>query len=85
MIAFLILLHSNTPRKESCDRLSCSLKGSGVFTVCSYYNALRGTCAVPFPWKSIWFLKVPKKVSFFVWTTWGKILTCENLIKKVTR
>ena len=37
MIVFLILLHSNTPRKESCDRLSCSLKGSGVFTVCSVF------------------------------------------------
>ena len=27
-----------------------------------------------FSWKSIWKLKVPTRVAFFLWTTWGKII-----------
>ena len=39
--------------------------------------------AIPFPWKHIWCVKGPKRVSF-VWTAaWGKILTYDNLIKRV--
>ena len=35
-----------------------------------------------FPWKSIWYAKATKMVSFFVWTTaWGKILNGDHLIK----
>jgi len=34
------------------------------------------------PWKSIWKVKVPLRVAFFVWTaTIGKILTLDNLRK----
>ena len=33
-----------------------------------------------FPWKSVWKVKAPRRVSFFVWTiVWDKILTCDNL------
>ena len=33
-----------------------------------------------FPWKGIWKVKAPQRVSFFVWTTvWDKILTGDNL------
>ena len=36
-----------------------------------------------FPWKSIWKVKVPVKVSFFVWTAaLGRILTVDNLRKR---
>jgi hypothetical protein len=36
-----------------------------------------------FPCKSIWKVKVPFKVSFFVWTvTLGRILTLDNLWKR---
>jgi hypothetical protein len=35
-----------------------------------------------FMWKSIWKVKVPPRVAFFVWTaTLGKILTLDNLRK----
>ena len=57
---------------------------------------IHGTNANLFPWKSIWCVKAPKRVSFFVQTrtrskilffflinrTWSKILTYDNLIKK---
>ena len=36
-----------------------------------------------FPWKGIWGVKAPPRVSFFMWTVaWGWILTCDNLKKK---
>ena len=38
---------------------------------------------VLFPWESIWAVKAPPRVSFFIWTaTWGKILTCDNLMRR---
>ena len=37
---------------------------------------------VLFPWKSIWGVKAPQRVSFFVWSVaWGRIVTCKNLTK----
>ena len=36
-----------------------------------------------FPWKGIWRVKAPRKVTFFVWTAaWGWILTCDNLRRR---
>jgi hypothetical protein len=36
-----------------------------------------------FPWKSIWRVKAPTRVAFFVWlVALGKILTYDNLCKK---
>ena len=59
------------------------LKSTGEFTLQSFYEILRGSCPLPFPWKAIWRAKAPQRVSFFVWTVaWGKILTFENLIKR---
>jgi hypothetical protein len=59
------------------------LKGSGDFVVRSYYEALQVTPTNSFPGKSIWCVKAPKRVSFFVWTVaWVKIITCNNLIKQ---
>ena len=36
------------------------------FDIFSYYNQLRGSYSVVFPWKGIW--KVKACVPFFVWT-----------------
>ena len=59
------------------------LIGDGVFHVHSYYTMVRGITVVFFPWKSIWCVKAPRRVSFFVWTTaWGRILIHDNLIKR---
>ena len=33
-----------------------------------------------FPWKGVWKVKAPRRVSFFVWTAvWDRILTGDNL------
>ena len=72
-------LHSSAyPRRRGggrglcCDRMRWCLNGNSTFDVHSF-----------FPWKSIWCVKTPKRVSFFMWTAaWGKILTIDNLFKK---
>lgn len=47
-----------------------------------FTGEIRGASTVPFPWKGIWSVKVPKRVSFFLWTVaLGKILTLDTLTK----
>ena len=54
-----------------------------VFELRSYHNALRGSTCTFFPWKSIWMVKVPSKMVFFVWTAGLlKILIVNNLHKR---
>ena len=56
------------------------LKPNEDFDIWSFYNKLQGSLSVAFPWKGIWRVKVPRRVSFFVWSvTWNKILTGDNL------
>ena len=52
------------------------------FEVRSYYHVLSIPTRYHFPWKSIWRVKTPLRVSFFVWTALGKILTLDNLKKR---
>ena len=81
--SFLLLLHSHAPNSEEPDKLIWKLKRSGIFDISSYYLMLRDPTAFAFPWKSIWRVKAPRRVSFFVWTAaWGRILTCDNLMKR---
>jgi hypothetical protein len=36
-----------------------------------------------FPWKSIWKVKAPPHITFFLWVTaWGRILTVDNLRRR---
>ena len=59
------------------------LNRSGVFDVRSFYYSLLEPSSVSFPWKSIWCVKVPKRVAFFLWiAARGGILTIDNLVKK---
>jgi hypothetical protein len=52
----------------------------GVLSISS--DRYEGGCS-SFPWKGIWKVKVPLRVSFFVWTaSLGKILTLDNLRKR---
>jgi hypothetical protein len=63
---------------QACSKLN----RNGVFTVCSYYEALKESVTTNFPWKAIWRVKAPFRVAFFVWmTSSGKNLTINNLIK----
>jgi hypothetical protein len=49
----------------------------------SFYKALAGQEVFSFPWKSIWHVRAPSRVSFFVWTVaLGKILTHDNLRRR---
>jgi hypothetical protein len=55
----------------------------GLFEVKSYYEVLIRKNGPSFPWKSIWRVKAPTRVAFFVWSVaLGKILTHDNLWKR---
>jgi hypothetical protein len=76
-VSFFHLLHSQTPSREDADMLTWKLNRIGMFDSRSYYLALRDSTTMTFPCKSIW------RVSFFVWiAAWGKILTCDNLMRR---
>ena len=65
------------------DVLRWTLCKDGVFTSRSFYYALSNRVGVNFPWKSIWKVKAPPRVAFFIWTAaWGRILTCDNLMRR---
>jgi hypothetical protein len=50
------------------------------FAVKSYYIMLQIGKHNSFPWKSIWKVKTPPHIAFFLWaTTLGRILTVDNL------
>ena len=71
------------PSGEGEYILIWQLNHSGVFDVRSFYIALLKAPSVSFPWKNIWCIKVPKRVSFFLWTAARDgILTIDNLVKK---
>ena len=77
---FLRTLGSNLSPTENGDRMRWKLTKNGDFDIRSFYNKLRGLLPIIFPWKGIWKVKAPQRVSFFVWTAvWDKILTGDNL------
>ena len=77
---FLCLLGANTPPMDVGDRMRWKLKPNGEFDIRSFYNKLRDSPPIVFPWKAIWRVKATRRVSFFVWcVAWNKILTTDNL------
>jgi hypothetical protein len=48
------------------DKLVWSLSKRGLFEVKSYYEVLNRKDGPSFPWKSIWCVKAPARVAFFV-------------------
>ena len=82
VLAFFKLIYSKLLRGIGVDSLSWSLTRSGTFDVRSFYNCLCGSLIVSVPWKSIWHLKVPIRVLFFIWAVaWGQILTINNHVR----
>jgi hypothetical protein len=80
VLSFYERLYSNRIWHRAVDRLVWNLSKRGIFEVKTLYKALASQEVVFFPWKSIWRVKSPKRVFFFVWTTaLGKILTHDNL------
>ena len=65
---FLHTLGSNLPPTENGDRIRWKLAKKGVFDIRSFYNKLRNPLPIIFPWKGVWKVKAPGRVSFFVWT-----------------
>ena len=83
MDAFYEHIYSKMPRGVGVDSLFWKLTPNGVFDVRSFYNSLSTPPTFPFHWKCIWSIKVPSRVSFFLWTaTRDSILTIDNLVKR---
>ena len=77
---FLHILDPNIPSSDDGDCMRWKLMKNGDFDIRSFYNKLRGSSSIGFPWKGIWKVKAPRRVSFFVWiSTWDKILIGDNL------
>jgi hypothetical protein len=65
------------------DELKWKCNKAGVFDSKSFYAALSNRPRVLFPWKSVWKVKAPPRVAFFIWSAaWGRILTCDNLMRR---
>ena len=83
VLAFFTFIHSKIPAGLNPDSMRWKLRQHGEFDVKSLYHALDVKIDIKFPWKAIWRAKVPRRVSFFVWSAaWGKILTCDNLMRR---
>ena len=83
VVEILNLIESKAPVQEVADGSWWHLRKNGRFDIRSFYDALRDSPHVTFPWKSIWRTKAPGRVRFFVWlAAWNKILTCDNLTKR---
>jgi len=80
---FFEMLYTLKVRCEGEDKMYWIPARKKSFEVKSYYKVLSSPIQSSFPWKSIWKVKVPPRVAFFVWTaTLGKILTLDNLRKR---
>ena len=62
---FLHILGANTPPLDVEDQMRWKLKPNGNFDIRSYYNKLRDSPSIVFPWKGIWRVKAPRRVLFF--------------------
>ena len=61
-------LGSNLPSIENGDRMRWKLTKNEDFDIRSFYNKLRSSLPIIFPWKGVWKVKAPRCASFFVWT-----------------
>jgi len=77
---FFEMLYTLKVRSEGKDKICWIPARKKSFEVKSYYKVLSSPIQFSFPWKSIWKVKVPPRVAFFVWiAALGKILTLDNL------
>jgi hypothetical protein len=66
--SFFEMLYSLRVRQGDVDRICWIPSKRHKFEVKSYYHVLTIPTGSPFPWKSIWRVKAPSRVAFFVWT-----------------
>ena len=48
--------------------MTVGLSKKGDFDIRLFYNKLRNPLPIIFPWKGVWKVKAPPRVSFFAWT-----------------
>ena len=75
--AFYEYIYSKMPKGEGVDSLFWNLTPNGVLDMRSFYNSLSTPPTIPFPWKCIWSVKVPRRIS-----AQDSILTIDNLVKE---
>jgi hypothetical protein len=81
--AFFNVLYTLKARQDSEDSIWWIPSKRQKFEVRSFYQMLSTSSSSSFPWKIIWRVNVPLRVSFFVWTSaLGKILTLDNIRKR---
>jgi hypothetical protein len=83
--AFFGKLYAFRRRMGGTDCMLWNPSKRNIFEVKSFFHMLSfsGTETSSFPWKSVWKVKVPLRVNFFVWTAaLVKILTLDNLCKR---
>ena len=80
---FMETLYNIKIKRNAADQLQWDHTGTGLFEVCSFYHILCSGGNGTFPWKSVWRVKVPPKVAFFIWlAAHGKNLTIDNLWRR---
>jgi hypothetical protein len=78
--SFLTLLYSVNPLPGVMDSMVWTTSSPHGFVVKSYYTMLHSSEHSSFPKKSIWKVKGPLRIAFFLWATaLGRILTIDNL------
>ena len=76
-------LTSHTPTSEGPDGIRWKLRKDGALDSRSFYYVLTERPDRSFPCRSVWTVKAPPRVSFFVWTAaWKRILTYDNLMRR---
>ena len=63
LVDFLHTLESNISLTENEDCMRWTSKKNAEFDICSYYNELQGPHSNVSPWKGIWRVKAPRRVS----------------------
>ncbi|RVW49348.1 SAC3 family protein A [Vitis vinifera] len=80
---FMLKIQAFRVQREDEDKVVWTTSRSGVFSVKLLYSILEPRGSSLFPYGSIWRANVPPKVAFFAWeTSWGKILTLEQLQRR---
>ena len=72
--AFMDLIYSSFVKGGGLDKLCWRLDKGRDFEVCGYYLSLSLSTSTSFPWKLVWWSKIPLRVAFLLWTAaLGKI------------
>jgi hypothetical protein len=83
VLSFFKWLYSFKLRHGGGDCLGWSRSKRGQFEGKLFYKVLTSQDNPKFPWKSIWQVKAPSRVAFFVRiAAFGEILTHDNLRKR---